>query len=368
MLHRMVLSALVFAAVPPPAPAETASLSAELTEVTARRVEKTTVIPGELYPFQTVDLHAKVTGFVKSMHVDRASRVKAGQTLAEMVAPELNARLAEAESRIVTLEADLREAEAKSAASASTYQKLAEAAKTPGVVAGNDVVLAEKQAQADQARVESLRASVRSAEAAARSIGEILQYLHVKAPFNGVITERYVHPGALLGPESDEHMPLFRLQQLDRLRLTAAVPEAYTQSIRRGAKVSFTTPAYPGKTFTGVVARPSHALDRETRTMAVELDVANPQGKLAPGMYAEVAWPVRRSSQTLVVPKTAVEETTERIFVIRVRNGRAEWVDVQRGISDGDHVEVFGGLQAGDKVVLRATDEIRPETQIGSGR
>jgi multidrug efflux pump subunit AcrA (membrane-fusion protein) len=132
----------------------------------------------------------------------------------------------------------------------------------------------------------------------------------------------------------------------------------------RGRKVSFTVPAYPGETFAATVARPAQAVDPETRTMPVELDVANASGKLAPGMYAEIAWPVRRDAESLFVAPSAIRSTTERIFVIRVREGKAEWVDVRRGMTEGNLVEVFGDLQGGDQLVLRATDEIRPGTPI----
>jgi multidrug efflux pump subunit AcrA (membrane-fusion protein) len=98
--------------------------------------------------------------------------------------------------------------------------------------------------------------------------------------------------------------------------------------------------------------------------MPVELDVDNSSGKLAPGMYAEIAWPISRGSESLFVPSSAIKTTTERIFVIRVRDGKAEWVDVRRGASEAGMVEVFGNLQAGDTVVLRATDEIRPGSPV----
>jgi RND family efflux transporter MFP subunit len=312
-----------------------------------------------LKAFQAVDLHAKVTGFAESINVDRGSRVKKGDVLAVMTAPEIEARRAEAEARIATVEADLREAEANVAASESTYQRLSEASKTPGVVAGNEVVLAGKSVEANQAKAQSLQKSIASAQAALRAVEEMLAYLHVTAPFDGVISARYAHPGSLVGPAGNDKMPLFRIEQINRLRLVAPVPEAYTQGIRRGARVQFTVPAFPGQTFSGIVARPAFSLDSETRTMPVEIDVNNSSGKLAPGMYAEIAWPVSRGDDSLFVPASAIKTTTERIFVIRVSGGKAAWVDVKRGASEGGLVEVFGDLRAGDTVVLRATDEIR---------
>ncbi|HYT76061.1 MAG TPA: efflux RND transporter periplasmic adaptor subunit, partial [Vicinamibacterales bacterium] len=138
-----------------------------------------------------------------------------------------------------------------------------------------------------------------------------------------------------------------------------AVPEADVASVVRGTDVEFTVPAHPSEVFHGRVARLADTVDPKTRTMAVELDVLNPARNLAAGMYPEVRWPVHSSARSLVVPKTSIVVTTERVFVIRVRNGRAEWVDVKRGGADKDLVEVFGDLKAGDQVVARASDEIR---------
>jgi membrane fusion protein, multidrug efflux system len=152
---------------------------------------------------------------------------------------------------------------------------------------------------------------------------------------------------------------LLVIEQVSHLRLVVAVPEEDTGGIVREARVEFTVPAWPDRTFFGTVARISHALDANTRTMPVELDVQNRDGALAPGMYPSIKWPVRRSRHGLFVPKTGVVTTTERTFVIRDRQGRAQWVDVRKGPAQGDAVEVFGELNVGDMVVRRATDEIR---------
>jgi len=142
------------------------------------------------------------------------------------------------------------------------------------------------------------------------------------------------------------------------------VPEGYASGVAEGTEVTFAVSAHLGTTFKAVVARSALSVSRETRTMAIESDVDNADGRLAPGMYAEVNWPIRRGSESLFVPRSAVAETTERVFVIRVRGGRAEWVDVRRGAFQGSDVEVFGALGAGDDVVLSATDEIRPGSAV----
>jgi RND family efflux transporter MFP subunit len=142
------------------------------------------------------------------------------------------------------------------------------------------------------------------------------------------------------------------------------VPENYAAGIPEGAKVSFTVPAFPGQTFTGTVARISHSVDMKTRTMPVELDVGNPSGRLDPGTFSEVLWPVERPNPTLFVPSTAVATTLERVFVVRLRDDKAEWVDVKTGATSGGLIEVFGDLREGDMVAVRGTDELRPDTQV----
>src|SRR5262249_54637831 len=158
--------------------------------------------------------------------------------------------------------------------------------------------------------------------------------------------ERIVHPGALVGPGSNE--PLLILQQISHLRVTVAVPEENVGSIVNGVKVTFQVPAYPDRMFSGSISRRAQALDQKTRTMPVELDVPNPDTARALGMYASAKWPVRRAQPALYVPKTSVVTTTERTFVIRDKNEKAEWVNVTKGATDGEFVEVSGPLQAGD--------------------
>ena len=157
---------------------------------------------------------------------------------------------------------------------------------------------------------------------------------------------------------------MLRIEQISRLRLTVPVPEAYVGTITKGKRVDFKVTAFPDQTFQGVIARPTHSLDMKTRSMLVELDVTNGRLTLAPWMFAEVKWPVSRSGTSLFVPTTAVVRTSERQFVVRVRNGVAEWVDVRRGELAGNVIEVFGELREGDVVVRRGNDEIRPGTRI----
>ncbi len=330
----------------------------ELAPVVSKTVSRNIDLPGELQPFLTVGLRAKLPGYVERVLVDRGSAVKEGQLLVELSAPELATRIAEAESRVHSAQADLLQAEAQLGASQSLLARLKQAAATPGVIAGNEVVQAEKQVDAAQALVTSREQSVRTARVAVQSQKDLQAYLKITSPFDGMVTDRMVHPGALAGSAGDP--PLLVIQQIAHLRLVAAVPEEDLGGIVHGAKVTFKVPAFPDRTYTGVIARLAHALDPKTRTMPVELDVANADSSLSPGMYPTLQWPVRRPHPALFVPKTAVVTTTERTFVVRDHDGKAEWVDVKKGAAEGDLIEVTGALHPADKVVRRATDELRP--------
>jgi membrane fusion protein (multidrug efflux system) len=319
-------------------------------------------LPAELLPFLSVTLEARVSAFVDTVEVDRGSIVDAGQTLIRLSAPELSARVAEAEAKVVDIASRRAEAEAKLAAWRSTYDRLKEAARTPGAIAANELVLAGQQVQAGEAVLQSIESAVQAASAAVRPLRELESYLSVKAPFDGVVMERMVHPGALVGPGS-ERSGLLKIEQVSRLRLVIAVPETDVRGIVERKTIRFRVPAYPGREFSGVVSRIPHALDAKTRSMPVEADVNNARGELAPGMYAEVDWPSGHG-RSLLAPVTAVVTTTERNFVIRVSRGRAEWVNVTKGAVSGELVEIFGPLTPGDEIVRRATDEIRNGSAI----
>src|SRR5262252_6464542 len=174
----------------------------EVVPVQTKTVERDLRLPGEILPYLTVPIHAKVTGFVKRINVDRGSIVKKGDTLATLEAPEMQAQIAEAESKAQAIELQRAEAGAKLASAQSTYDSLKAASATPGVVAGNDLVVAEKAVEAARATVRSYEGTRKAAQASVRSLKDLEQYLTIAAPFDGVIVERGVHPGALVGPNS----------------------------------------------------------------------------------------------------------------------------------------------------------------------
>jgi len=346
---------------PPAATAVQAAIAVETVPVASRNLNATVSLPAQLLPYETVDVYAKVTGFIDSIKVDRGSRVKKGDLLVRLSAPELVAQRSQAESAVHAAESQLASVQAKLAADEGTYLHLASAAKTPGVVADNDLLVANQAAAADKGAVSAAEHNVAAARDALRSVAQMESYLNVEAPFNGVVTTRNLHPGALVGPASGPGgaLPIVQIVDTDRLRLVVPVPEAQASAMKEGQEVSFAVPAYPGQTFHAPIARISHDVDVNTRTMPVELDVQNHDARLSPGSFATVMWPVQRAYPTMFVPATAVTSDQQRSFVIRVRGSKAEWVTVQTGQTVNAEVEVFGGLQAGDQVVRTASDSIR---------
>jgi RND family efflux transporter MFP subunit len=304
----------------------------EIVTVVAKPLDAMMHLEGELAPYEAVALHARANGFVSRVLVDRGSRVKSGAVLLTIVAPELGAQRAEAQAK---LQGDR-----------STFERLKTASQTPGAIAANEVQVAEATVAADQSRLDALRA--------------LEQYLTVTAPFDGVITERNVHPGALVGPQTGANAPpMLRIEEVAKLRLTVAVPESLVGAIVEGTPATFTVRAYPGVKFTGVTRRVSRSIDAKTRSMPVELDVDNSDGRLASGMFVDVAWPVKRGEASLFVPPSAIVQSTERTFVARVKDGTIEQVAVQRGITQGELIEVFGAVRDGDTVAKRASEELR---------
>jgi membrane fusion protein (multidrug efflux system) len=368
-----------------------------VTSVLSQELSRQLRLPGELQAYQDVMLYPKVQGFIEWIGVDRGSVVQTGQLLVRLSAPEIvsqrsegdakvggtQAQKLEAEARVNSVRAQQVEAEAQLAASTATYNRLKSASATPGVVSGNELENAQRLVEAEQARVQAFKNNEKAAlalvkvigeneaaaQAAARSLQATENYLRIVAPFDGVITERNAHKGSLAGPSGAADVPaMLRLQQVSPLRLVVPVPEAEVAGVSPGATVTFTVPAFPGETFTGAVARIGNAIDPKTRTMPVELDVNNLSRRLAPGMLPQVSWPTRRPRPSLFVPPSAVAVTTEASFVIRIRDGIAEWVDVTRGASINQHgtdmVEVFGELAPGDRIALRGTDELRAGTRV----
>jgi len=342
--------------------AEADAQTVEVVPVTLQKLATVFTLPAQLVPFQSVDIHPKVTGFLEMVRVDRGSRVHKGELIIRLSAPELLSQRAQAESALRAAEAQLTTAQAKLASDNGTYLHIASAAKTPGVVAENDVMVASQTASADQGQVHSAENNVAAARDALRSVTQLESYLNIYAPFNGVVTTRNLHPGALVGPASGQSgtMPIVQIVDTGHLRLVVPVPEAYVGEMQVGQQVAFTVPAYPGQTFHAPIARISHDVELNTRTMPVELDIRGTDDRLPPGSFSSVQWPVHRATPTMFVPVSAVTNDQQRTFVERVRDGKAEWVDVVTGLSVDGNIEVFGDLKPGTEVIRNATDAIRP--------
>jgi RND family efflux transporter MFP subunit len=319
--------------------------------LTKGRLTSTMTLPGQLLPFQTVDLYAKVNSFVKAMYVDVGSQVTKGQLLATLEAPELQAATDESASLLQTQEASWR-------ASKATYDRLYKTSKIPGTVSPNELELALAKMNSDS-----------SALAAARShyIGSAdwQSYLQVRAPFDGVISARNIYPGAYAGPAGKgSSIPLMTLQQQRRLRLVVDVPEAATAYFRDKDTIHFTVQTLPGQTFAATVTRMAGALDLQSRTEQLQMDVVNEKGLLLPGMFAQVNLDLTNTDQQFIVPLAAVTANSKRIFVIRITAGRTEWVTVQKGREADGKVEIYGDLNPGDQLVATATDELKGGTLV----
>ncbi|GEM_PF-88943 len=335
-----------------------------VTAVKSQLLHTTIALPAQIKAYESVDVFPKESGFITAIPVDRGSRVKAGQLLVKLSAPELVAQRTQAEAAVNAAQSQVVAAKAKLASDQTTYLHLKNAAQTPGVVAENDVAVAEQTVASDQAQVQAAQENAVAARQRLKSVSELESYLEIRAPFDGVVTERNLHPGALVGPSTGAGaQPILRLESTGRARLVIDVPEDYAIGIREGQQVNFTADSIPGKTFRAPIARISHAIDEKTRTMAVELAIQN-EPQLVPGMFVTVQWDSQRTTPTLFVPTTAIANDLQRTFVVRVKNGNVEWIDVKPGVTSGNSIEAFGDLQPNDLVAVRGTDELKPGTQV----
>ena len=308
-------------------------------------------IPGELRPFQSVDLYAKVNSYVKKLFVDVGSVVKKDQLLVTLEAPEMLDASNTAAQIIQTNKAYY-------AASKATYERMYNTSKIPGTISPNDLDVARAKMNSDSSNMEAARSSYNESN-------NLNRYLEVRAPFDGVISASNLYAGSYAGPAgAGSVIPLLTLQEQAKLRLVIAVPEPATSYFKLGDTVHFTVKTLPGRDFTATVSRVAGALDLQLRTEQLQMDVINPEKILLPGMFAQVSMDLTNENKVFVVPESAVTENSKQIFVIRVKNGKTEWVDVKKGRESGDNVEIYGNLQEGDQLVNTATDELRAGTQV----
>ncbi|MGC4057710.1 MAG: efflux RND transporter periplasmic adaptor subunit [Chitinophagaceae bacterium] len=242
------------------------------------------------------------------------------------------------------------------AASRERYTRLKEAAKEPGAVAPLELDMAQARMKADEAAVQSEKANLFSS-------GSINKYLTITAPFDGIIVQRNVSEGALVGGNKASDPPMFILEASGKLRLEVMIPEDYVDKIDSKHPVSFSFNALTGKTFTAQISRMAKALGSE-RSEAIEIDVPNAQQLLKAGMYAEVDIPLSSPTQSLIVPSSAIVRSTERMYVVTEKSGKAHLVDVREGLRKSDSSEIFGQLSGGIPVMLHPTDDIKENEPI----
>ena len=317
--------------------------------VSEKALSSSARLPGQLIPFNEVNLFPRVNGFVKQMLVDRGSIVKKGQLLVVLEAPEMEAQLQAANSRLL-------QAQENAIASKEKYERLKEAAKEPGSVSPLDLDNANAKMKADNALAQSERSNV-------ESVRTIQGYLRIYAPFDGMIVQRNVSPGALVAPGKATDQPMLIIQDVHKMRLTVYIPEDYVDKVDLNQPVSFTFNAMPGQKQSAKISRSANALG-STRQEAIEIDVENKNGQLKPGMYAEVEIPMLSGSKSLLVPNNAIIRSTEREYVIKDSSGKAAITNIKEGLISKDSTEVFGNLKANDKVILHASDEIKSGDSI----
>ena len=310
------------------------------------RLNTTLVLPGELAPFQTVDLYAKENSFVKDMFVDVGSEVQKGQLLANLEAPELETQIKEAASQWHTQEALFN-------GSKATYQRLLHTSRIPGTISANDLDNAYAKMSADSAQL--LAARSRYDETM-----QMRDYLEIRAPFAGVIAVRNVYAGAYVGPAGKgSDKPMLTLQEQKKLRLEIDIPEAAVGYLTLKDTIHFSVRPLPGRTFSATISRMAGSMNTQLRTEHIEMDVHNDDGKLLPGMFAQVNLNFANAQKTFVVPASAIAGNSQQVFVIRVENGKTQWVNIRKGRERPDSVEVYGDLHPDDRLLLKASDEIR---------
>jgi membrane fusion protein, multidrug efflux system len=316
--------------------------SVEVFVLKKEEVAKTLSLPGELHPWQRAELYAKVEGYVKEVKADIGDRVKRNEILLLLDAPEVTANFAKAS-------ADLQAAQSNYHTSRDTYKRVVVASKEKGAVSENELERVRNQMLSDSASWEAAKSS-------ANAYAQLRNYLVIRSAFDGVVTQRNVDAGTLVGRKSQ---PMMLVENLGKLRLRVAVPEAYSAALPETSPINFVVDAQPGKAYSAVLSRKSNQIDLKTRTELWEFEVNNPKQELKSGMYGNVSFALQRKEPSFVVPFSAVVTNLERKFVIRVRDGKTKWIDVRTGITMNDRVEVFGDLREGDTLVLRATDELK---------
>lgn len=343
--------------------------AAAVVDVTRGNLASALTVAGQFEPYQEVDLHAKVSGYIRWIKVDIGDRVRQGEVLADLEVPELRDQLqgAQAEvrhsqSEIGRAQSEVTSAEATHAALHAEFTRLLAASKQrPGLIAEQELDDARSKDQESEAQIGVAKASLNAMEqqlgvsnANSHRIQTLTDYEQIISPFTGVVTMRYADTGSLIqaGTSSDtQSMPVVRVAQSDLLRLRMPVPESDVPYIHVGGNVQIKVSA-TGRTFVGKIIRFTRALDANTRTMLTEVDVPNPDLVLSPGMYAETMIQLQQKNDTLTLPSQAVVQDGDHDYVLIVDStNHVQRRNVKVGIQTANRMEVLSGLHAGEHVI-----------------
>lgn len=333
------------------------------------------VLPGNIQAVTEAPVLARASGYIRTRYVDIGDRVRESQLLADIEAPELDQQVQQAKasadetkSALEQAEANLQQGKTNRDIARLTWERW-NALIAKGAVARQDVDTYKAQFDAAEANVQALdkavaaaKSNVSAADANLRRLGEMQGYLKVRAPFAGVITLRNVDTGALV---ADGTTLLFRIAQTERLRTYVNVPQADSTAIRVGQTAQLKIPDLPLKTFTGTVTRTANALDPATRTLLTEVQVANEGGLLLPGMYSEVNFTTPRLEPPLIIRADALVVRGDGSHVAVVGPDNViHFQTVQVGRDYGDQLEILGGLEKGQRVVVSPGDVVRENAKV----
>lgn len=338
------------------------------------------VLAGVFQAFQEVDVHGKVSGYVRHIYVDIGDRVRQGQTLAVLEVPELDAQVQGAQAGIVRsqdeitrLQREVTRDEALYAAAHANYERLKQASdQQPGLIAAQELDDARARDRSAAAQVDAAKSAVAAAQGqlgVARAdrtrVSSMVRYATITAPFSGVVTMRYADTGALVpaGTSENNAQAVVRLAQSDVLRLRIPVPEQDVPFVQEGAEVEVRVQA-TGQTFPGKIVRYARDVNTATRTMLTEIDVLNPSLALAPGMYAEVTFPLQNKSNALIVPEAAILQGDSPAVLVVNANGIVEKRSVQLGIAGANQQEILSGVAPGDRVVVAGQSALQPGSHV----
>lgn len=353
----------------PQTAAASAPARAAFAIVKRQPIGSTLSVAGEFLPYQEVEIHAKVAGYIRKISVDIGDHVRAGQELAVLEVPELTAQVQGADAGIKRSQQEISRAKQQQAQAEADYAAIHAAAirlqkasdARPGLIAEQELDDATAKDRAAAAQVAAAQSAVASAEqqldiskASRSQVSAMSDYSHITAPFDGVVTWRYSDTGALVqaGTSSNTAQPVVKLAQVSTLRLRIPVPESLVPGIHQG-QVADVIVSATGEHFTGKVTRFTDSLDRSTRTMQVEIDVPNPKYKLSPGMYANVTLHTDQQANALVVPTLAIVDKGDESSVLVVdANNRVQARDIVIGIKQANFVEVKSGVNEGDRVIV----------------